>query len=92
MLGLGLGLTKGGGVFLSAASKAAKLIYNDYYSRVTADGGTVEGESCFERAVFLLGVRTTVDYVDEIFSRWTSDDGIVEAEGCFINSFFLINS
>jgi hypothetical protein len=91
MLGLGLivSLTPSGAGFLRGA---AQLIYNDYYNRVTADGGTVEGESCFERAVFLLGVRNTVNYIDLIFQRWTADGGTIEAEDCFNNSFFSLNS
>lgn len=91
MLGLGLSvsLTPSGAGFLRGA---AQLIYNDYYNRVTADGGTVEGESCFERAVFLLGVRNTVNYIDLIFQRWTDDGGTIEAEDCFTNSFFALNS
>ena len=91
MLGLGLSvsLTPSGAGFLRGA---AQLIYNDYYNRVTADGGTVEGESCFERAVFLLGVRNTANYIDLIFQRWTADGGTIEAEDCFTNSFFALNS
>ena len=57
MLGFGLSLslnTTGAG-FLRGAAQA---IYDSYYTRVTADGGVVEGEYCFERAVFLLGVRS----------------------------------
>ena len=90
MLGLGLSIsfTPSGAGFLRGA---AQLIYNDYYNRVTADGGTVEGESCFERAVFLLGVRNTVNYIDLIFQRWTADGGTIEAEDCFTNSFFALN-
>jgi hypothetical protein len=56
MLGVGLSVnlnTTGAG-FLRGGAQA---IYNSYYARVTADGGVVEGEYCFERAVFLLGVR-----------------------------------
>jgi hypothetical protein len=87
-LGLSISLTPSGAGFLRGA---AQLIYNDYYSRVTADGGTVEGESCFERAVFLLGVRNTVNYIDLIFQRWTADGGTIEAEDCFTNSFFALN-
>jgi hypothetical protein len=87
-LGLSISLTPSGAGFLRGA---AQLIYNDYYNRVTADGGTVEGESCFERAVFLLGVRNTVNYIDLIFQRWTADGGIIEAEDCFTNSFFALN-
>jgi hypothetical protein len=91
MLGLGLSIsfTPSGAGFIRTG---ADLLFNDYYNRVTADGGTVEGEACFERAVFLLGVRTTIDYIDEIFARWTADGGTVEAESCFTNSFFSINS
>lgn len=91
MLGLGLSvsLTSSGAGFLRGA---AQLIYNDYYNRVTADGGTVEGDSCFERSVFLLGVRNTVNYIDLIFQRWTADGGTIEAEDCFTNSFFALNS
>ena len=88
-LGLSVSLTPSGAGFLRGA---AQLIYNDYYNRVTADGGTVEGESCFERAVFLLGVRNTVNYIDLIFQRWTDDGGTIEAEDCFTNSFFALNS
>jgi hypothetical protein len=87
-LGLSISLTPSGTGFLRGA---AQLIYNDYYNRVTADGGTVEGESCFERAVFLLGVRNTVNYIDLIFQRWTVDGGTIEAEDCFTNSFFALN-
>jgi len=87
-LGLSVSLTPSGAGFLR---EAAQLIYNDYYNRVTADGGTVEGESCFERAVFLLGVRNTVNYIDLIFQRWTADGGTIEAEDCFTNSFFALN-
>lgn len=88
-LGLSVSLTPSGAGFLRGA---AQLIFNDYYNRVTADGGTVEGESCFERAVFLLGVRNTVNYIDLIFQRWTDDGGTIEAEDCFTNSFFALNS
>jgi hypothetical protein len=87
-LGLSISLTPSGAGFLRGS---AQLIYNDYYNRVTADGGTVEGESCFERAVFLLGVRNTVNYIDLIFQRWTADGGTIEAEDCFTNSFFALN-
>ena len=87
-LGLSISLTPSGAGFLRGA---AQLIYNDYYNRVTADGGTVEGESCFERAVFLLGVRNTVNYIDLIFQRWAADGGTIEAEDCFTNSFFALN-
>jgi hypothetical protein len=87
-LGLSISLTPSGAGFLRGA---AQLIYNDYYNRVTADGGTVEGESCFERAVFLLGVCNTVNYIDLIFQRWTADGGTIEAEDCFTNSFFALN-
>lgn len=91
MLGLGLSvsLTPSGAGFLHGA---AQLIFNDYFTRVTADGGTVEAESCFERAVFLLGVRNTVNYIDLIFQRWTADGGTVEAQDCFTNSLFELNS
>jgi hypothetical protein len=88
-LGLSVSLTPSGAGFLRGA---AQLIYNDYYNRVTADGGTVEGESCFERAVFLLGVRNSINYTDLIFQRWTADGATVEAESCFNNSFFSLNS
>jgi len=87
-LGLSVSLTPSGAGFLRGA---AQIIYNAYYNRVTADGGTVEGESCFERAVFLLGVRNTVNYIDLIFQRWTADGGTIEAEDCFTNSFFALN-
>jgi hypothetical protein len=50
MLGLGLGLTKGGGVFLSAASKSAKA----YQVRVLADGGTIEGYQCMVQKLTFL--------------------------------------
>jgi hypothetical protein len=54
-LGLSVSLTPSGAGFLRGAAQA---IYDSYYTRVTADGGVVEGEYCFERAVFLLGVRS----------------------------------
>jgi hypothetical protein len=50
MLGLGLSLTKGGGVFLSAASKAAKA----YQVRVLADSGTIEGYQCMVQKLTFL--------------------------------------
>jgi hypothetical protein len=49
MLGLGLGLTKGG-LVLSAASKAAKA----YQVRVLADGGTIEGYQCMVQKLTFL--------------------------------------
>ena len=53
-LGLSVSLNTTGAGFLRGAAQA---IYDSYYTRVTADGGVVEGEYCFESAVFLLGVR-----------------------------------
>jgi len=50
MLGLGLSLTKSGGL-LSAASKAAAKAYQ---VRVLADGGTIEGYQCMVQKLTFL--------------------------------------
>lgn len=44
MLGLGLSITLGGVVALSAAAKLAKA----FKARVEADGGTVESTACLK--------------------------------------------
>ena len=91
MLGLGLSisLTPSGAGNLRGA---AQMLFNDYFTRVTTDGGIVEAESCFVRAVFQLGVRNTGDYIDSVFQRWVLDGGTVEGQACFINALFDLNS
>ena len=56
MLGLGLSLSLNSSV-TGFIRNDAQIVYDNYYARVTADGGTVEGEYCFETKIFLLGVR-----------------------------------
>jgi hypothetical protein len=91
MLGLGISisLTPTGAGNLRGA---AQMLFNDYFTIVTADGGTVEAESCVESAEFRLGVRNTGDYIDLIFQRWTLDGGIIEGQACFTNALFDLNS
>lgn len=91
MLGLGISITltpTGAG----SLRGAAQMLFNDYFTRVTADGGIVEAESCFERAVFQLGVRNTGDYINLIFQRFIADGGVVEGQACFTNALFDLNS
>ena len=59
MLGLGISisLTPTGAGNLRGA---AQMLFNDYFTRVTTDGGIVEAESCFVRAVFQLGVTDSL--------------------------------
>jgi len=91
MLGLGISisLTPTGAGNLRGA---AQMLFNDYFTIVTADGGTVEAESCVESAEFRLGVRNTGDYIDLIFQRWTLDGGIIEGQARFTNALFDLNS
>ena len=90
MFGLGLSLT-----LQQPASKfsrdAATLLFDEYQQRVVADGGTVEAQSCFEKALFYLGVRNIYDYTDTIFERWTADGATIDSESCFNKAFFSIN-
>jgi len=90
MLSLGLSLS-----IQQPASKfsrsGAALLFDDYYNRVIADGGIVEAQNCFIKALFYLGVRNTYDYTETIFPRWIADGATVEAESCFNKSFFSIN-
>ena len=71
---------------------AARLVSSDFSERVTADGGTLEAEYCFETALLALGIRTLPDFTELIFQRWTEDGATIEAETCFNNSFALLNS
>lgn len=74
------------------STSAASTLVADYVTRVTADGGTVEGTACLQAAIFNLGVRTTFDYIDLVFERWTLDGATVEGTSCFTNSYFLLNT
>lgn len=74
------------------STSAASTIVADYVTRVTADGGTVEGTACLQAAIFNLGVRTTFDYIDLVFERWTLDGATIEGTSCFKNSYFLLNT
>ena len=72
MFGLGLSLT-----LQQPASKfvreGASLFFDDYQQRVLADGGTVEGSSCFISKVYALGVRDTYDYTEFLLDRMYQD-------------------
>lgn len=74
------------------STSAASTLVADYVTRVTADGGTVEGTACLQAAIFNLGVRTTFDYIDLVFERWTLDGATIEGTSCFTNSYFLLNT
>ncbi len=74
------------------STSAAAALVDDYVTRVTADGGTVEGTACLQAAIFNLGVRTTFDYIDLVFERWTLDGATIEGTSCFTNSYFLLNT
>ena len=57
MLGLGL-CVNSNATGVGFIRGAATAIFDSYESRVLSDGGVVEGEYCFIRSVFLLGVRS----------------------------------
>ena len=93
MLSLGLSITSSGNnVFTGFRKTAASILATDYATRVTTDGGVVEGLTCLTNALYDLGVRNTFDYTDSIFERWINDGGTVEATSCFINEYFFLKT
>jgi hypothetical protein len=90
MLGLSNNLSNATGRQLGKSTAA--LLATDYATRVTTDGGVVEGLTCLTNALYDLGVRNTFDYTDSIFERWINDGGTVEATICFINDYFFLNT
>jgi hypothetical protein len=90
MLGLSNNLSNATGRQLGKSTAA--LLATDYATRVTTDGGVVEGLTCLANALYDLGVRNTFDYTDSIFERWINDGGTVEATSCFINDYFFLNT
>ena len=57
----------------------AQILYGNYFNRVTSDGGVVEGGSCVESGLFLLGARDTFNY--DAYTKYISSEKFKSASG-----------
>ncbi len=57
----------------------AQILYSNYFNRVTSDGGVVEGGSCVESGLFLLGVRDTFNY--DAYTKYISSERFKSVSG-----------
>ncbi len=66
-------------------------IVDQYVTRVTNDGGVVEGYDCLVAAIQDLNEDTYYDIFDTYIQRMTDDGATLEGEECLIDQLFILN-
>jgi hypothetical protein len=69
----------------------ANEIVDQYVTRVTNDGGVVEGYDCLVAAIQDLNEDTYYDIFDTYIQRMTDDGATLEGEECLIDQLFILN-